>query len=77
MVRKVKEKPVLAPEQVWVMAWNTSTSLGSVSHVSSGEKFYPTVGACQKAIDEMPSWIGIAGGGGLDRCRPLCLVRGW
>ncbi len=68
-----KPKPIPLPDEVWVMAYNTATMLGSVSHVSYGDKFFRTREACQQAIDNMKGWIGM---GDRSQYRPLLLVKG-
>lgn len=68
-MRKVKQTPL--PAEVWVMSYNTYTPLGSVSHVSAGERFYRTQEECQTAIDKMPGWIGM---GDRKQYRPIRLV---
>lgn len=67
------KKPKLAPlpDEVWVMYLSMNNSAGSVSHVSYGDKFYRSKEDCQKAIDEMPSWLGM---GDRKRYKPLLLI---
>jgi hypothetical protein len=68
-----KAKPIPMPEEVWVMSFRTYNVLGSIAHVTSGEKFFRSEEACQKEIDGMKGWIGM---GDREQYRPLRLVRG-
>jgi len=70
---KKPKPPKLAPlpDEIWVMYLSMNNSAGSIAHVSHGDKFYRTEDECQKAIDEMPSWLGM---GDRKRYRPMCLV---
>lgn len=68
-----KPKPVILPDEVWVMYLSMSNSAGSISHVSYGEKFWATKEECQHDIDTMPGWIGM---GDRSKYRPMQLVNG-
>jgi hypothetical protein len=69
-----KPKPIQynMPDELWIMAYHTHNSVGSISHVSNGEKFYTSKKECQDAIDAMPGWIGM---GDRSKYRPLCIVK--
>lgn len=71
--KKVKPKPINLPDELWVMAFHTCNTLGSISHVSAGEKFFTSKEACQKEIDDMTPWPGM---GDRNKYRPLQLVKG-
>jgi len=57
MAKKVK--PPILPNSLWICAYHTHNMLGSIAHVSSGEKFYLSKEECQEAIDKMEGWIGM------------------
>ena len=40
MAKKVK--PPILPNRLWICAYHTHNMVGSIAHVSSGEKFYLT-----------------------------------
>lgn len=56
---------------LWVMSMSGTTMVGSYNHVSGGDQLYRSREECQKAIDEMPGWIGM---GDRKRYRPLPLI---
>lgn len=68
-----KPKPVVLPNEVWTDAYITQNMVGSITHVSSGNKFFATKEECQHYIDTRPGWIG---GGGPKSYRPIQLVKG-
>lgn len=57
-------------DTLWVIGFHTHNALGSITHISEGDKLYYTKEACQAYIDKM-SWIGM---GSRDRYRPVPLV---
>lgn len=66
-----KPKPIILPDEIWVMGYHTFNHLGSICHVSHGDEFYATEVECQHAIDTMKSWIGM---GDRKQYRPVKFV---
>ncbi len=69
MAKKVKLVPL--PDEIWVTGFHTYSVVGSICHISSGEKFFRTKEECQHEIDTMQGWIGM---GDRKQYRPVKLI---